>query len=1469
MKYTDLLKIILCIIVLFVVLYSFYNSRVSGCMDVKAINYNKDANSYKKDSCIYETLGCTDPNAVNFNKWANTSCIEDCNGSNNSKCDFTKSCSSTPEFLCKYNIKGCSRSWAKNNDDKAVIDDNSCLTMEDFMSRIVILSGGSCNGCSNKVYIKIDNDYIINGGYDGINMVVIDRNLDPITNKINVRYIKHFNTGATELASDEFVDFSKNYLSQSDIIIIAVKGDAIGQHADTLRRVISQDALSILQKLGAVQYEFLPNGSYILIGSFLLDIYFESSNNKRDSYYPLFNLVNLGCINIYYKSFKKIKLDLSKNKMITTSNQTADEFVWRCALEVHSLGYDVYMIKGKECYIIVDNKSANNEANIIDIYKKIEEPIFYKPKTTKFNNASTVRQYISNNWMVSDSLKTDMATNIGNNICTINQFFQTIGSYEEENYYMIEEAFHSKYYVNDIGTLYTYIYSADTFTGAETSLETGIQTPLKVFSQRTSALANGGFEMMPVASMKVPAHHYVISFKTINVDGTLNDITIPQYHMFSGPSTAELKKNTKYSEYPLIVKDQKFTSSVSTMLIINGYGGVLLFEQPNYNGLTIRLAYGRYVLPDLYTKPYLPKIINMITNIFYDLGMKIPTFIDKSQNPKDLNSTATIVIDNAMYVNNIIKSYYDINILITIIRGIFELLNYKNYNVSDDKFTITLYSNENKPTFLTPILNYLASGLTFTSSQFRDLLNGIFKLMQLNNIESLTNKYIGLIDGMPIGSLKSYLKGNTCIRFFSDDNFNKLIYTWYVRRIATTPYAGIKTLPNNDDMMIVNQYDYNILCKSVIVDKLGFIKIYGDLNPFLFYTTITYDGLKNEDSNPNFIYVQSFKEFDNQDSNANTINPIINTTVYSYNWNPNAGIPIDQEVAIIRLMSVIPNDNINIYFFINQYKSLYEQFRKSIFNLLNFTNDDIPSLPPFMYYKTELYKVPNNIIMETDITSDIDFPIIKGLKVKLGQYNVDKGIYTFETSIMVNNKYDSYFYSNNNKIVYLGSGNNIFIANLPILNELTINDFSKTLLTGYDLDIKFGIIQLTDKNNEHKYFHIHNGNISSKYNISSETISNLNNGILNYNYKTLSLIGYIKITIYNLNFNAPLIHFSRFITNRNQYKLDSVDEIIDNHTKINPNDLIKKLNGIYGGLNIYDNNNNIIKHIPIIKNQFFESYRWIDINKIIEYLPPDISIRNISYYNLLIMRNNGWLQEIASTNGYYSQIETENNSIDYDNLGVYICEIEGLNIDNINKISLLKNTLTQLKVSCFLQVIYQPFEDDDVNVLDQYDNYQLYIFRNNNGNIIFNSGTRMISVVGGNWNITFTHDIYTSNIVTSTLYIPSPNNKNIDAYDRTMFLGDKILHYKTINNIDTLVATITSDVFMNSDLNEYDYLLNVKKYWTIVSTNINVEDINGDVKEETPVLEPVFIEYLHKTSRWIIKMPYNLPTTNITWKRYY
>ena len=79
-----------------------------------------------------------------------------------------------------------------------------------------------------------------------------------------------------------FVNFCKEFLFSSDIVLIAVKGDFIGQHNDTLHPVITPDSYTILKLLGGTKFETIPNSSYILIGTYMKDIYFESTNSYRD-----------------------------------------------------------------------------------------------------------------------------------------------------------------------------------------------------------------------------------------------------------------------------------------------------------------------------------------------------------------------------------------------------------------------------------------------------------------------------------------------------------------------------------------------------------------------------------------------------------------------------------------------------------------------------------------------------------------------------------------------------------------------------------------------------------------------------------------------------------------------------------------------------------------------------------------------------------------------------------------------------------------------------------------------------------------------------------------------------------------------------------------------------------------------------------------------------------------------------------
>jgi hypothetical protein len=1266
------IKLVLCIIVLFIVLYVYYNTRIPGCMDKNAVNYNPDANLEKLDSCIYPVVGCTNPNAVNYNKWANVSCTEDCegisgksleesltsvnsltsrnNGINSSKCEFTKSCSSTPENICKFNVTGCSREWSSNYNYNASVDDNSCNTIDNYMRRITVFSGGAARGCSNKVYVKIDDDYIISdGGNDGINMVVLSRDVDKVTNKIIVRYIKSFNTGVNPKSSDDFVSFCQNYLHPSDIVILAVKSDMIGKQDDTLKQVISSSAQAIIKMLGGKKHEMIPLGSYILIGTLMLDVYYESANQVRDSYYPMFNLTNYGCITIRDPSFVKIKLDSSKYLMLTSNNINSDEFVWRCALEAHSIGASIFLIKGNDCYIVIDSTDTLLKAPYID----------------KFKLGANASKYLRYNWGAGDSTSTLVPTNINNEICSINSLMLTIGNPLSENYYKIVDAYHSGFFLEGIGSAYTYIYSGENFTGLETSLETGIQTSTKILSQSQNALANGGIDIIQVNSIKVPIHHFAIAFKTIYDDYTKNDYEgSREYYVFNGPATNKIKMGIPYEKYSLIAKNQKYPTTISQYYIINGFNGILLFENTGQSGLVIRLAYGKYILPSMYIKPYYWKIKNMVNAIIYDL--------------------------------NLINLYVDTN--------------------GNDVTSKTL-------------LDTFKQLLPLTIDQLKNILLTFFKSLNRTDFENLTNKYLSYVDGFNVKSLRSYYKPNASVRFFSDTEFKNLIYTFYAGYFSPgVPFQDVSDVSNN----------INKLIKAVIVDKIGIIQIYTDLNSYSFYPNLSYNGLNIDKKN--YMSLQSFKEND-----RNNINYAV------FNWSQNIGITIDDNVTIIRLKSINDNDNIDAYYFVNTYKNLYDQIYNSIFNLLNFTSDDISSFPITQYYINELTMDLPNPTIDTTVDGYV-IPSLSGKTIKLGRY-LGPNNFMYEETVLVNNKRNSYFYNGINTIAYLNHNTNtkIFIAQLPINGEKIINDFKKTSLQGYDITFNSGLIELTDNLKNKTYYLIQN----NKY--WTGTTYDLLQNIYIENYK--------NIIIYNLD---PIDNTSDYI------KINSsINELVYN-----------RLSNLFGGLLIYDENKKLTKFIPVFRSQLFVNNRWVGIGLLQSIL--DYKDIYCIYYNFL------------------------NSGLSLSKIGCYICPINNQNITNINKLSGLTNQLNNLQVPCYLQMFNQPWNSDE-SPIDQFDNFIGYTFRNLNNNVIFTAGTRIISVSAGNWKINFSHDLGTADPIISTLYIPGPCviDDLINKYDRSIYNGEVIINYKN----DIVVDIISPADFLSSDL--YGFITKVEKKWPL------------------------------------------------------
>jgi len=71
-------KILFLVTVIILSLYLFFYTRRIGCIDKKALNYDKHMNINNPLSCIYPNKGCMDKKSVNYNLFATVSCTEDC-----------------------------------------------------------------------------------------------------------------------------------------------------------------------------------------------------------------------------------------------------------------------------------------------------------------------------------------------------------------------------------------------------------------------------------------------------------------------------------------------------------------------------------------------------------------------------------------------------------------------------------------------------------------------------------------------------------------------------------------------------------------------------------------------------------------------------------------------------------------------------------------------------------------------------------------------------------------------------------------------------------------------------------------------------------------------------------------------------------------------------------------------------------------------------------------------------------------------------------------------------------------------------------------------------------------------------------------------------------------------------------------------------------------------------------------------
>ena len=541
------LRYIIFIIIFVIAVYYYIYNRTAGCKNKDAINYNSEADIGDEMKCIYDTLGCMDKNAGNYNKFATLSCTEDCLGcEEKGTCDLCnnhRECKEEcPECICKPKVKGCNRTWALNYDRDATDDNGSCLSTEDFLKKISVISGGDCKRCSGRASIKLGDKYPVLGGKQGINLLVIERN-----DKLNVRYNRSFMTGNYELENKKFVDFMRKYVHYRDIVIITIRGDAVGRKRTLnsnkepvfIDSILSEDAKMVLQKLGARSPSLAREGSYILIGTYLNDIYYETYSSNADSFFPYFNLTNYGCVNFNNPKYEKIELDLNKLKLLQATgdineasindeksddpnkykNINKENFVDmnrvdninRCALEVIQMGYKIFSVSKTKCYVYKVKDEFKNELDEIDYFKR-----------KKFIDYTEDNKYFR----------------LSNNICRLNTQLLPYGNETEESLYLIDEIYYSGLFSMMYGGQMVEIYNLREQRGIRRELGIGTHQAWGTIPKAVDSKQD--IIYIPITSMKIPNDFQVTLYRNIKADEDITKFT--KYSLKFGDEYKNLSK---------------------------------------------------------------------------------------------------------------------------------------------------------------------------------------------------------------------------------------------------------------------------------------------------------------------------------------------------------------------------------------------------------------------------------------------------------------------------------------------------------------------------------------------------------------------------------------------------------------------------------------------------------------------------------------------------------------------------------------------------------------------------------------------------------------------------------------------------------------------------------------------------------------------------------------------------------------
>jgi hypothetical protein len=399
-------KILFLVIIIGVSFYFFIYTRRIGCLDKKALNYDKNMNLHDPLLCKYPNKGCRDKESTNYNLFATISCTEDCTkwrddevkldmyknklniykkdpltfkikireleekirrmiqnvGKYEKLCKYHRPCTvkklrsfqdrECKDCMCIPNYNGCTREWCVNYNENESRDITSTSNIDKINNTTDFSKQLGCidlRDLANRIFVVSSGNCI-----NCYNQVIIKLDDKYVVSEsrdglyvVNIKRNKYFDDFIMN-RFDNNIDFI-NYLKKieiDDIIVIAIK------LTTTSFKLSYEDQTYLYDTFGYMKINFNQNINYVFVGTKKKDFFYENKSSNTEIYFPSYKIDSVGCFEI--DSNKLIKLNSNNNKFLRMEKIDSNNYslLYRSALEAMSLKKNSFLIKDNECYIL-------------------------------------------------------------------------------------------------------------------------------------------------------------------------------------------------------------------------------------------------------------------------------------------------------------------------------------------------------------------------------------------------------------------------------------------------------------------------------------------------------------------------------------------------------------------------------------------------------------------------------------------------------------------------------------------------------------------------------------------------------------------------------------------------------------------------------------------------------------------------------------------------------------------------------------------------------------------------------------------------------------------------------------------------------------------------------------------------------------------------------------------------------------